>query len=90
MVLLNLSHILVQHRYEAEDLLRKLKAGESFESLAQKFSICSSASACGKLGPIQSSRLEPVFAEAAEALAAGTQSEIVKTRFGHHIILRHD
>ena len=31
-------HILVEHEYEALDLLKKMEQGESFESLANAFS----------------------------------------------------
>jgi peptidyl-prolyl cis-trans isomerase C len=83
-----LSHILVEHRYEAEDLQRKIKEGEPFEKLAKKFSKCPSAIRGGSLGEIQLSRLDPDFSEVAEKLKVGEISAVVKTRFGHHLIRR--
>ncbi len=76
------------HEYEAQDLLRKLSAGESFSTLAQKFSSCGSARSGGDLGAIDLHRLDVDFAEAAQKLSAGEVSPVVRTRFGHHLIKR--
>ena len=86
---MGLKHILVQHKYEAEDLQRKLSAGESFEELAKKYSTCSSAKGGGDLGEVSLDRLVSEFAEAALSLNVGEISPIVKTRFGHHLILKY-
>jgi len=85
----HLSHILVQHRYEAIDIQNQLKAGKDFASMARKFSICGSAAQGGYLGCVALSRLHPDFAEAARNLKEGELSEIVRTSFGHHLILAH-
>ena len=85
---IKLSHILVEHRYEAEDLLRKLDDGETFAKLAQKFSKCPSGKRDGSLGEIELKRLDPDFAAEAEKLKVGETSDVVKTRFGHHLIRR--
>lgn len=81
------SHILVQHEYEALDLLRKLKEGKSFEELARQFSKCPSSVRGGELGPIPIGAADESFEEAALALA---QDEItlvpVRSRFGYHLI----
>lgn len=84
---LEVAHILVTHRYEAEDLQRRLKAGEDFHHLAQKHSQCSSRVAGGRLGKVAINRLDPDFAEAALSLKDGEMSEVVRTRFGYHLIL---
>lgn len=81
-----LSHILVEHRFEAEDIQRKLNEGVAFEDLAQKFSKCPSRIQGGSLGHIELSRLEPTFAEAASRLSPGEISAVVRTPFGHHLI----
>jgi len=82
-------HILVKHAYEAEDLLRKLEAGESFENLAQKFSICSSAKNKGDLGPIFEGKADPDFEEAALLLKPGQiTKKPIRSRFGFHLIKR--
>jgi peptidyl-prolyl cis-trans isomerase C len=85
---LHLSHILLKHQYEAEDVLRKLTDGEAFEVLAQKFSTCPSASKGGDLGENDLKRFVEEFAEAAELLAPQQVSPIVRTRFGYHLIKR--
>lgn len=85
---LHLAHILTQHKYELEDIERKLKQGESFEALAQKFSRCPSAAQGGDLGEIELRRLDSDFAEAAQALKAGETSGVVRTSFGYHLIRR--
>lgn len=82
------SHILLAHLYEAEDLVKKLQQGESFESLAQKFSQCSSSRAGGNLGVIDSRRLDDDFVEAYEGLKKGEISSPIKTKFGFHLIRR--
>ena len=46
---LKAKHILVDHEYEAQDLLKKLKDGKTFEDLAKDFSLCSSGSKGGDL-----------------------------------------
>ena len=85
---MRVSHILVQNKYEAEDLARKLKEGADFAVLAHKFSLCSSAKLGGDLGEVAASKLDPDFREAAEALKPGEVSGPIRTRFGHHLILR--
>lgn len=81
-------HILVDHAYEAADLLRKLKEGAAFEELARKFSKCPSAKQGGDLGVVGAERLDEDFAEAYRSLSRGEISPVVKTRFGHHLIRR--
>lgn len=83
------SHILVQHMYEAEDLLRALQGGKSFEDLARKHSKCSSASAGGDIGFFGPGKTDEAFEEASFALKIGdTTSQPVRTKFGYHLIKR--
>jgi peptidyl-prolyl cis-trans isomerase C len=84
----NLSHILVEHKYEADDLLRHLAQGESFENLAKKYSRCASAKVQGWLGFIELKRLDQAFAEAAAELSVQEISQVIRTRFGYHLIQR--
>jgi len=81
-------HILVEHEYEAQDVLRKLRAGESFEDLARVFSKCPSSRQGGDLGPFKRGRMVEAFEEAAFALKPSEVSGPVRTRFGYHIIQR--
>lgn len=85
---LHLKHILVQHKYEAEDLQRKLEEGLEFSELAKKFSKCPSAKQGGDLGVIALSRLVKEFADAARELKVQEISGVVKTSFGYHLIQR--
>ncbi len=85
---LHLFHILVEQKFEAEDLLKKIKEGVDFKTLAKKFSKCSSAAQGGDLGVIDIARLDPNFAEVALQLKEAEVSAAVRTRFGYHLILR--
>lgn len=87
---LSISHILTQHRYECEDLLRRLQKGENFIQLAKQHSLCSSAAQGGYLGVVPLAKLDSDFAEACESLSPGKYSAPVRTRFGFHIILVHN
>jgi peptidyl-prolyl cis-trans isomerase C len=83
------SHILVNHEYEAQDILRLLNQGKDFADLARRFSKCPSASEGGVLGEMKRGRADEDFEEAAYALKPGQRTEKpVKTRFGYHLILR--
>jgi peptidylprolyl isomerase/peptidyl-prolyl cis-trans isomerase C len=81
------SHILVRHQYEAEDIVGLLRKGASFESLASKYSQCSSSKQGGNLGLVAPDRLDPDFADALLSLKPGEISKPIRTRFGYHLIL---
>jgi peptidyl-prolyl cis-trans isomerase C len=82
------SHILVDKEYLAEDILKKLKEGNSFESLAKAFSGCPSSSEGGDLGEFGRGQMVEAFETAAFALQPGEVSSPVRTQFGYHIIKR--
>lgn len=88
MAKIHVSHILVAHRYEADDVLRRLQAGEEFETLARKHSTCPSSAQGGDLGSVDERRLDEDFREALAGLAVGQVSAPVRTRFGYHLIRR--
>lgn len=81
-------HILVEHEYEAQDVLRKLREGSAFEDLARSFSKCPSSRQGGDLGVFERGRMVEAFDEAVFALKPSEVSEPVRTRFGYHIIQR--
>ena len=83
-------HILVKHHYEAEDLLRKLKEGSTFESLALKSSLCSSKLQGGCLGDLSKKwhLVDPEFKEACDQLNINEISKPVRSSFGYHLILK--
>ena len=84
-------HILVEQEYEAEDILKKIKDGSSFEELAQKFSKCPSQSRGGDLGAFSQGKMVVNFEQAAFELEIGQISKSpVKTQFGYHLIYRYE
>jgi len=76
-----------QRRAEAEDLLKQVKGGADFATLAtQKSEDAGSATKGGDLGFFSRGRMVPAFEAAAFALEPGQVSEVVETPFGYHII----
>jgi len=72
---------------KAEDLEKRLKAGEDFAKLAAAESDdAGSAMKGGELPPFAHGQMVPSFDEAAFKLAPGQTSEPVKSPFGYHII----
>lgn len=82
-------HILVEAQHEAEDILKKMAEGISFEDLAAKSSKCPSGKRGGDLGEFGRGRMVPSFEEAAFGLDVGQVSEPVRTQFGYHLIKRY-
>ena len=78
---------------EAEDIIKKLKKGESFESLAKKYSDDKTTSAKGgDLGYFnKDDNFDDDFVSAAASLEKGKYTtEPVKTKYGYEIILKVD
>src|SRR5579871_2616525 len=74
-----------QHR--AEDLLKQLKGGAKFETLAEKYSEDpGSAKQGGSLGWIGRGQTVPEFEKTAFSLPKGQTSDLVKSSYGFHII----
>jgi peptidyl-prolyl cis-trans isomerase D len=73
---------------EAEEVLAKIQAGESFAELAKTFSSDTfSAENGGDLGWFGKGIMDPAFEDAAFSLAnKGDVSGVVKSEFGYHII----
>ncbi len=73
-------------RAKAEELLAQIKDGADFAQLAMENSACPSSSKGGDLGFGQRRSWVKPFADAAFAMQPGEISDVVKTRFGYHII----
>lgn len=72
---------------QAEGLLARVRAGESFETLARQFSQDpGSASNGGDLGFFDRTAMVEPFADAAFALEPGEVSDVVETPMGYHLI----
>lgn len=82
------AHILVEKFSLAQEILEKLKKGESFSKLAEQYSIDGSRRRGGDLGTFGKGVMVKEFETAAFALNKGDVSGIVKTQFGYHIIKR--
>ena len=83
-------HILVEQEFEAQDLVKKLGEGTTFEDLAQKFSKCPSGRRGGDLGEFGKGRMVKSFEDAAFALGVNEVSPPVRTQFGYHLIQRYE
>ena len=85
------SHILVETRQEAEDLLDQLASGADFAALAIEHSTdTGSGPRGGDLSWFGRGQMVTLFDEAAFALEIGELSDVVETQFGFHIILKTD
>ena len=80
------AHILVKKEEDAESLLAKICAGESFSDLAKKHSDCPSGRKGGDLGWFGAGQMVREFEEAAFKGAKGSVVGPVKTQFGWHLI----
>jgi len=72
---------------KAQDIRKKLAAGEDFAKLAEAESDdTQSGKQGGSLGSFSKGKMVPQFEQEAFKLPAGTVSEPIKTQFGYHII----
>ncbi len=80
------SHILVEDKETADQVLEEIKNGLAFADAAKKYSSCPSKDEGGALGEFTRGRMVPEFEEATFNMKPGEISEPVQTQFGYHII----
>jgi parvulin-like peptidyl-prolyl isomerase len=84
---IRVKQILVADHEKAKSVLKELKEGSSFESLAKKYSLdTQSKDKGGELPLLTRDQVVPEFGKVAFALKPGEVSDIVKTSYGYHII----
>ncbi|HHS89354.1 MAG TPA: peptidylprolyl isomerase [Rhodobacteraceae bacterium] len=82
----NASHILVETREEAEDLIAQLEGGADFAELAKEKSTGPSGPNGGSLGWFGKGMMVKPFEDAVLELEAGQISQPIETQFGWHVI----
>jgi peptidyl-prolyl cis-trans isomerase C len=84
------SHILVDSEEKANEIIKEIKEGMTFEEAAKAHSTCPSKDQGGNLGESTRGKMVPEFEDAAFAMQIGNVSEPVKTQFGYHVIKLYD
>lgn len=79
------SHILLKDENKANEVLKEIKDGKSFELAADEYSL-DKASKGGNLGEFPKGTMVKEFEEALDKLKEGEISDPVKSQFGFHII----
>jgi peptidyl-prolyl cis-trans isomerase C len=97
------SHILIMHtesersnatrskeeaREKIDGIMTELTDGAEFADVAKAQSDCSSAAGGGDLGLFGRGAMVPEFETAAFGLDVGSDSDVIETSFGYHIIRR--
>lgn len=81
------SHILLEDKETAEEVLAKVEDGGDFNELAKEYSTGPSAEDGGKLGFVsRDQNIAEKFKEALFSLKVGNISPVVETQYGFHII----
>lgn len=80
-------HILLRSEAEAKAVLEKLRKGADFSAMAKQYSIdLPMALEGGSMGTIEKGKALPELQQVLFSLKEGEVSEVVKTRFGYHIL----
>ena len=82
----NLRIIVVASAPDADRILKRLKGGEDFATLAREASIDPTASDGGSMGTVDPAALRSELRDAAKGLAAGQISNVVRLPSGYAIL----
>jgi len=80
------SHIMVKTEEDAQSVMTELSNGGNFEELAGVRSLDPSSAKGGDIGYFVTGQLDPDFERVCIGMSEGQISNIVKTRFGYHVI----
>jgi parvulin-like peptidyl-prolyl isomerase len=75
-----------QAKAKAQDVLKKIKDGGDFATLAKQYSQASDAASGGDLGFFSKGQLPDNVQAAAEALQPDQVSDVLKTQYGYEIL----
>jgi len=80
-------HVLLRSEKDAKAVLEKLRKGADFSAMAKEYSIdLPMALEGGSMGTIEKGKTLPELQQVLFSLKEGEVSDIVKTRFGYHIL----
>lgn len=79
-------HILVKTEKQALDILKQLKAGKDFASLAKKYSTCPSAKRGGDLGEFRRGQMVKAIDNVVFKQPILKVHGPIKTKFGYHLV----
>ena len=83
------SHILVEKKSLAEQIIEEINMGAAFADMARKHSTCPSRKKGGNLGEFGRGQMVKEFETASFGLKKGEMTQTpIKTKFGYHIIKR--
>lgn len=71
---------------QAQELVRQLASGASFEEMAASYSACPSSKTGGQLGQLSKGQTVPEFERPVFAAEQGLMQRPVETRYGFHIV----
>jgi parvulin-like peptidyl-prolyl isomerase len=85
----NITRTEEEAKARAAEALKKIKGGAKFETVVAEYSDEPNAGARGgDLGKFRRGRMDPQFQSAVEKLKVNEVSDLVKTAFGYHVIMR--
>lgn len=79
-------HILVKTEAEAAALKKRIAAGEAFDTLAKKYSLCPSGKRGGDLGEVRPGQMVKVIDQVIFKKAVREIHGPVKSSFGYHLV----